>query len=134
MDTRTKAFSIMHDLKRRSGVIKNLIKETTHNPGRGLRKITAGTVKDPITGATVLAGQIQPIPGIGTATLAATPVLGASSKKLLSPKTRKKLRETSKNIMDNSGKTAASRFGKKLEYHTNNALMGLSKFAQNIPL
>lgn len=104
------------------------------NPGHGLRKITAGVVKDPITGTSVLATQLAPIPGAGTATMAASPLLSAGSKRILSKGTQKKLRETSRNIMSDTGKTAASRFGRKLEYHTNKALMGLSKVAQNIPL
>lgn len=69
MDTPIKTFSVMSDLKRRSGVIKNLAKETMSNPGHGLRKITAGVVKDPITGTSVLATQLAPVPGVGTATI-----------------------------------------------------------------
>ena len=134
MDTHIKTFSVLHDLKRRSGVIKKLAKETVNNPGHGLRKITAGVVKDPITGTSVLATQLAPIPGAGTATMAATPLLSAGSKRILPKSTQKKLRETSKNIMSDTGKTAASRFGRKLEYHTNKTLLGLSKAAQNIPL
>lgn len=134
MDTPIKTFSVMSDFKRRSGVIKNLAKETMSNPGHGLRKITAGVVKDPITGTSVLATRLAPIPGASIATMAATPLLSAGSKKILSKGAQKKLRETSRNIMSDTGKTAASRFGRKLEYHTNKALMGLSKVAQNIPL
>lgn len=135
MDTHIKTFSVLHDLKRRSGVIKKLAKETVQNPGHGIRKITAGVVKDPITGTSVLATQLAPIPGVGTATMGASPLLSAGSKRILSKgTTQKKLRETSKNIMSDTGKTAASRFGRKLEYHTNKALLGLSKAAQNIPL
>lgn len=134
MDTHTKTFSVMSDLKRRSGVIKKLAKETVSNPGHGLRKITAGVVKDPITGTTNLAAKFAPFPGAGIAAMAATPLLSAGSRKILSKGTQKKLRKTSRNIMSDTGKTAASRFGRKLEYHTNRTLMGLSKVAQNIPL
>lgn len=134
MDTRIKTFSVLHDLKRQSGVMKKLAEETVQNPGHGLRKITAGVVKDPITGTAVLATKLAPIPGSGITTMAATPLLSAGSRKILPKGTLKKLRETSRNIMNDTGKTAASRFGRKLEYHTNRTLMGLSKVAQNIPL
>lgn len=134
MDTHIKTFLVFHDLKRRSGVIEKLAKETISNPGHGIRKMTAGVVKDPITGTSVLATRLAPISGVGTATMAASPLISAGSKQILPKSTQKKLRETSRDIMSDTGKTAASRFGRKLEYHTNKALLGLSKAAQNIPL
>lgn len=134
MDTPIKTYSIMHDLKRRSGVISKLAKETLKNPGHGIRKITAGVVKDPVAGGAVLAGQIAPIPAAGTIAMAASPALSAGGKRILTPQAQRRLRTTAKNIMDESGKTAASRFGRKLEYHTNKSILGLSKLAQHMPL
>lgn len=134
MDIHTKTYSLPRDIRRRSKVTSNLLKETLRNPGRGLRKITAGTVKDPITGAAVLATQFQPIPGIGTATIAAAPALAATSKTILPKSTQRKLRQTSKEIMSDQGKTRASRFGQKLEYHTNKSLMALSDLASKFPI
>ena len=136
MDTPTKqkTYSVMRDLKRRSGVLTNLIKETTKNPGRGLRKITAGTVKDPITGTVIIGSQLAPIPGVGTATMAVTPKLAAVSKTVLSPGTQKKLRTTAKNMMSDNGATRASRIGRGIEYYTNKSLMKMSDIAQKFPI
>ena len=134
MDTHTKTYSILRDIRKRSKVTSNLLKETLQNPGRGLRKITAGTVKDPITGTAILATQLQPLPGVGTATIAATPALAATSKTILPKSTQRKLRQTSKEIMSDQGKTRASRFGQKLEYHTNKSLMSLSNLASKFPM
>lgn len=134
MDTRIKTYSLLRDIRKRSKVTSNLLKETLQNPGRGLRKITAGTVKDPITGTVILATQIQPIPGVGTATIAASRRLAATSKKILPKSTQRKLRQTSKEIMSDQGKIRASRFGQKLEYHTNKSLMELSNLASKFPM
>ena len=134
MDTHTKTYSLLRDIRKRSKVASNLIKETIQNPGHGLRKITAGTVKDPITGTALLATRLQPIPGVGTATMAAAPALAATSKRIQPKSTQRKLRQTSKEIMSDQGKTRASRFGQKLEYHTNKSLMSLSNLASKFPM
>lgn len=134
MDIHTKTYSLLRDIRRRSKVTSSLLKETLRNPGRGLRKITAGTVKDPITGTAVLATNFQPIPGVGTATIAAAPALAVTSKTVLPKSTQRKLRQTSKEIMSDQGKTRASRFGQKLEYHTNKSLMALSDLASKFPM
>lgn len=131
MDTHTKTYSLLRDITKKSKVASNLIKETIQNPGHGLRKITAGTVKDPITGAGLLASRLQPIPGVG---IAAAPFLAATSKRVLPKSTQRKLRQTSKEIMSDQGKTRASRFGQKLEYHTNKSLMSLSNLASKFPM
>lgn len=136
MDTPTKqkTYSAMRDLKKRSGVITNIIRETTKNPGRGLRKITAGTVKDPITGTAIIGSQLVPIPGVGIATIAASPKISAASRKVLSPDTQKKLRTKAKNIMSDNGATRASRIGRGIEYYTNKSLMKMSDIAQKFPI
>ena len=134
MDTHTKTYSLLRDIRRRSKVTSNLLKETLQNPGRGLRKITAGTVKDPITGTAVLATQLQPVPGVGTATIAAAPALAATSKTILPKSTQRKLRQTSKEIMSDQGKTRASRIGRGIKYYTNKSLMNMSDIAQKFPI
>lgn len=134
MDTPTKTYSVMRDLKRRSGVITNLIKETTKNPGRGLRKITAGTVKDPITGTVIIGSRLAPIPGVGTVTMATAHQISAASRKVLSPGAQKKLRTTAKNMMSDNRATRASRIGRGIEYYTNKSLMKMSDIAQKFPI
>lgn len=111
-------------IKKKVKVLKNLGKEAYYNPGRAARKITAGVTKDPITGSIMLVSQApSPIPFTGTAALALAPQIQSGSKRILSPKTMKNLRKKSAEVMSNSGQTKASKVGKGIEYHINNAAL-----------
>lgn len=126
--------SFLRGLKRQGKVYMNLAKKAMHNPGHVLRKTAAGVTKDPINGAVQVTARVQPIPQVGNVTMALSPQISKVSKKTIPLNTRKKLRKTSKEIMSDSGKTKASRFGRNLEYRTNDALIKASNIAQMIPI
>ena len=118
------------NILRQSKVLSNFAKESVNNPGKGLRKLTAGYVKDPVVGTVGIASSAIPVPGAQPASLALTPAISAGSKQLTPKPIRKKLRETSKEILSNDGRTKASKIGQKIEYHTNKSLMNLSEIAK----
>lgn len=118
------------NLLRRSKVLSNLAKETMNNPGRGLRKLIAGNVKDPLVGTVGTLAAITPVPGAQPVSLALTPAISAGSKRILPKHIRKKFREKSKEILSNDGKSVASRIGQSIEHHTNKSLMNLSEIAK----
>lgn len=133
MGTHTRIYSFLRNGKRKGRVILNLLKETVNNPGHGIRKVTAGAVKNPVKSGVLLSTSAIPVPGLGPA-VASTPILSRAQKKVLSPNKQKKFRNMSREILSDSGKTKASRFGQKLEYHTNNSLMKLSDIASKFPI
>ena len=106
-------------------------KKINNNPGTVVRKVAAKAQERPDVAAAAIADAgltiayppYAAIP-VGFKHAALTP---AVSKHTMPLKLRNKLADRSKRMMSNDGKSTASKFGKGLEYYTNNALLGLSK-------
>lgn len=119
--------------KKRLGVIGGVVKEGLSNPGKATRKLTAGAVKDPAGTVVNLAGQVAPIPGASLPAVAAAPHVTDISKRIIPKGTQKSMRRTSREIMNDSGTSRASRFGRALEHRVNQGAMALSNLQQYLP-
>lgn len=110
------------------------VKLVPKNPGRAVRRMVAGTIKDPsLTIAEgVDVGLSFGVPEYNAIPLNAKMAAGVFGRHI--PKPGPKVQRYGNNYMRINGQTQASRAGNRTEYYTNKLVLGLGELGQKLPM
>ena len=103
------------------------------NPGKAVRRATAGTIINPAltaaeAGDIALATSVPVYNAVPLNLKMATPFVQGYTK------TPESVQRIGRNMMRNNGSSRASRIGQKIEYYTNKPLLALSNMGSQLPM